>query len=413
MLRPGSLLVLTLCTLPARLAAQAPAPPAPSPYPLVNHPAPPDLLPGGPGPEPAPSAPAGGAWEPQLTAFDYRQAELRTQDGRWQIHVRGAVLKDFGGREAEAREALRIIQRLRLTERGVVGRPVPVLEYWLADGGPPQAADEGLRLVPLDLNTLRVEEERGGWCLRDGKRLFFTFGPDRAGAVEALAVIRLHGFKQIGYVGLPNPSMVYFLGNAAGEAPSPYPSPSLVKGAARPLVGGDNPPAAPGPLRPAGLVQGPKPGVATLTMRLDRQLLAVRREQNEWKLYHGGQALANFGPNANLAKEGLGALQFYRCTELCQIGEPPAFVYFLANGQAPRGLKPGLPGQAFQPKEVTARPFGKNWLVCDGDRPLVNFGPNAEAARELAQAIRRHQFDYLCQVGSGEGRSLTILVRSR
>jgi hypothetical protein len=372
--------------------------------------------PGDPNPPPVPSEAPIANSEPELFSFDYRQADLRLEGDRWQIHVQGTVLKDFGAKEADAQEALRVIRLLRLTHYGVVGQPRPVLEYWLADGRPPQIKDKALRLLPIDLNSLRLDEHEGQWRLRDGKRLFFTFGASQEDALRALGIIRHFGFKQVGYIGRPSPSMIYFLGNGPGEEPSPnLLPPSLTNVAGKlPLVKESQPSPNPaGPILRTGFSKGAGPLGATLTTRLDPQLVVVRREQNDWKLFHGAQVLANFGPNANLAREAMSVLQQYRCTEMCQIGTPPTFSYFLVNGQAPRGLKLGLSGQPFHPQTVSARALGKNWLVCDGDRPLVSFGERAQDAQELVQAIRRYQFDHLCQVGFGDGRSLTILVRSR
>ena len=58
-------------------------------------------------------------------------------------------------REFEARQALRLIRELHLTQRGTVGGPDPIMEYWLADGQAPQGLVSGLRTVPLDPAGLR------------------------------------------------------------------------------------------------------------------------------------------------------------------------------------------------------------------------------------------------------------------
>src|SRR5262245_58426339 len=80
-----------------------------------------------------------------LTAFDYRSAEVEWQDGRWQIRAGSVWLKDFGRQERDAREALNVIRDLRLTQYGTVGAARPVIEYWLADGRAPAAGVSGLR----------------------------------------------------------------------------------------------------------------------------------------------------------------------------------------------------------------------------------------------------------------------------
>src|SRR5260370_1417810 len=76
----------------------------------------------------------------QLVTFDPRQAELRWEDHNWRIMAGDVFLKDFGFQQEEAREALRVIRDLGLTQQGTVGYPRPVMEYWLAGGHAPQAS---------------------------------------------------------------------------------------------------------------------------------------------------------------------------------------------------------------------------------------------------------------------------------
>src|SRR5207248_3088661 len=96
-----------------------------------------------------------------LMTFDPRLAELHWVDNRWQLEAGGVFLKDFGRRENEARQVLHLVRELRLTERGTVGTPQPVMEYWLANGQAPQGSLPGLRLLPLDLASLHVEPIQG------------------------------------------------------------------------------------------------------------------------------------------------------------------------------------------------------------------------------------------------------------
>src|SRR5437660_9157668 len=69
-----------------------------------------------PGPLPLATPPRGES----LVSFDYRQAELRWIDQRWQLIAGGVWLRDFGRRESDARAALRTIQNLHLNQRGTV-----------------------------------------------------------------------------------------------------------------------------------------------------------------------------------------------------------------------------------------------------------------------------------------------------
>ncbi len=119
----------------------------------------------------------------------------------WKVSADGATLKDFGRNETEARQALRLIRDLRLNQHGVIGGPAPSLEYWLSDGKPPQGPAAGLRVLPIDAASLRVEQTQNQWVLRDDRRVLFSFGSSQADARQAQAVIRKYGFTQVGTVG--------------------------------------------------------------------------------------------------------------------------------------------------------------------------------------------------------------------
>lgn len=369
-----------------------------------------------------------------LVSFDYQQAELRWIDQRWQLLAGGVWLKDFGRREADARAALRIIQSLRLTQRGTVGKPLPVMEYWLADGQAPEGFVGAGRVESLDLHSLRVEEVEGQWALRDNRHRLFAFGPHRDEADQALAVIRKYGFTHVGVIGPATPTMIYFLANDRGLSRNRYVSPAELKAGALSgrKPGQDNAPPASG-TDPHGAAQDGAPPAAPSELKgqagkdkthlaksvpervaFDYRQVQLRRDDKEWKLVFGSYVFANFGDDRYAAQQALSLFQYYHFTEQMLIGRPvPTFSYFLVAGQPPRGLKFGLSADGFTPESVVVRQLGKQWMVCENERPLVNFGDSEEDARQLALVIQRYRFDHLCRIGNGPGRSLTFLVRAR
>jgi hypothetical protein len=366
-----------------------------------------------------------------LTNFDYRQAEIRWSDNHWQLMAGDVWLKDFGKHEAEAREALHILQTLHLTQHGTVGDQ-PVLEYWLADGHAPQAV-LGLRTQPIDLNTLRIEQQRGMWVLRDARRLLFVFGSQRDQAQEALDVLHRYHFTQVGTVGHSPPSMLYFLGGEAGPTLHPAslsPTPILHRAAASettPSVPAQTPPGQNGSSQEGTGTSAPfhfgremssdMHHTATLNrgdrMPFDNRQVQLRNDRQDWKLTLGGHVLADFGPDQDAARLALRALQFYHFTELYSLGHPASFTYFLSNGQAPRGQLFGPESLGFRPETVAVRQIGQNWVVCDGDLPLVGFANHEEDARQLLQIIQHFHFDHLYRIGHGAGHALMFLVRER
>ena len=152
-----------------------------------------------------------------LTSFDYRQADIQWLDGRWQLRAGPVWLKDFGRQEADAREAMRLIRELKLTEFGSIGSPRPLLEYWLSGGQAPANALTGSRRTSFERDSLRVEQVQGQWCVRDARQALFSFGYREDEARQALAIIRKYGFDQVGYIGRPAPVMTQEV--PAGRSP--------------------------------------------------------------------------------------------------------------------------------------------------------------------------------------------------
>jgi hypothetical protein len=381
-----------------------------------------------------------------LVSFDTAAARLEWVDHRWVVVAAGTVLKDFGRRENEARQALRLIQSLGLTQRGTVGRPAPVMEYWLASGLGPQGLTPGLRLLPLDLASLRVEKIQAQWCLRDDQRVLFNFGLHPEEARRALAILRKYRFTQVGIVGQATSAMLLFLsaGEERGGRSSAAAahirkvtlhSPGSSTGGADSMLGAVVRAALP-PLRDAA---GPLPGAHPVVFkgRQDRSALAagrklslpgwdeqgewvplnwqhvqVHQEEGVWKLAAGSYVVATFGADEEAARQALAAVRHYRFTEHCRVGRPaPVFSYFLVNGQAPRGLLFGLSAQAFQPDKLSVQSLGRQWALCEGDRVLLVLGEDVGEARRLLEVVQRNQFDRLCRIGPSEKESMSFFVR--
>lgn len=367
-----------------------------------------------------------------LVSFDPRLVEVRWNQQHWHLQAGGVWLKDFGQRDTEAREAARLIRALNLTQRGTVGKPVPIMEYWLSSGHAPRGHAGAQRLKAIDLGSLRAQEIQGRWCVRDDRQVFFNFGTQRDEAERAVAIIRHYGFSRIGYLGAPVPSMIYFLAEGPGPRDlfAPSPTNSLQKG--RPGDSGQTENAQQMPAGNAGKTLhlsaeqkeqlrlaatvvpqlAPPPMGTMMVLRFEPQSLMLRQEGSDWKIYSANQPLANFGPDRQSAQRTLAVLQHYRCTEQCLLGQPVAFSYFLSNGVAPRGMMPGLHGYTFRPEQILAKPFGPTWMLTEGERPLLTLGNDAALATSVVQAIRRHQFDTLIWLGQGEKR-LPLLVRVR
>jgi len=141
-----------------------------------------------------------------------------------------------------------------------------------------------------------------------------------------------------------------------------------------------------------------------------QQTQAVR-DNGDWKLQVGNQLLGNFGLDEAAAKLAQSAVHFYHFTEYQRCGTGPAG-YFLCTGQAPRGLMGGTRGEVFQPELVTVRQQRSGWVLTQGQRVLIECGPNASDAQAMLEAIRKYNFDAICRIGQGEG-AIVFFVRCR
>jgi hypothetical protein len=230
----------------------------------------------------------------------------------------------------------------------------------------------------------------------------FGFGPRVEDARQALALLRHYGFNRVGYVGQPTPVMMFFL---TVNEPPPAPQPP----AQRPPAPGAVPPLA--LLLPLYQLHVPDPDLtADDQVRFDWHRAEVCHDGNEWKVMAGDHCLGRFADRAEDAQEVLRVVQFYHFTEQCRV-RSSGFTYFLVNGAAPRGLMLGARNVEFRRESLTVAQRGRDWYVCDGQRPLFAAGKTADEAREVIQVIHQYQFDHVCQLGDPERPLLTFFIQ--
>jgi hypothetical protein len=405
-----------------------------------------------------PSAPVAEVAE-NLQALDPSAVNLRWERQHWLLVDGERILKDFGRRESDGRQALRAIQELRLDQYGTVGTPSPLMEYWLSNGQAPQGIAPGLRRVTFDAATLRVERMQSQWCLRDAKMILFNFGFHAEEARQALAIIQKYGFTEIGVIGPAQPAMFVFLAPINGVAPNSRIAPasrvhktayqpegsgrdksrinanpgaglgSIITPALPPLTGSAPPrhgarlafgreslPDRKHSAAKFGNAGSPLPGwdEKLECVPFNWRQVRMRQDNGIWELAAGNYVLCTFGADEEAARQALGVLHYYHFTEHYRIGHPrPTFSFFLINGQPPIGSMFGHSGQAFQPDKLSVQKLGMEWSLCEGDRVLAMLGDKPDEARQLLELIQQHKFDRLCRVGSLGDGGMTFLVRSR
>ena len=160
-----------------------------------------------PPPPPAPSV------EDCIT-FDPNAASVTQIGGRWKVVVGDMWMLDFAGNEAEARQALQIIQSYGLTSQCFVGRPNPPMQYYLVNGSAPSGALAGEDCVAFNPAAIQVQMINGAWKIVEGSHWILDFAGNQANAQLAFDLIQKYGFTHICFVGRPNPPMTYFRGDS-------------------------------------------------------------------------------------------------------------------------------------------------------------------------------------------------------
>lgn len=142
--------------------------------------------------------------------FDLSQARVEQIGGRWRITVGPMWLLDFGASQAEADQALGVLNHYGMNAQCFVGRPQPSMEFYLVNGEVPQAAMAGEDAIPFDPGQLEVQKVRDRWKIVEGSHWVMDFDQEEGEARQALSHILRYGFTHICFVGRPDPSMTYF-----------------------------------------------------------------------------------------------------------------------------------------------------------------------------------------------------------
>jgi hypothetical protein len=354
-----------------------------------------------------------------------RDVNLKRISSGWQLWAGYRMLRDFGENETAARDALRVYKDLHPTEWVTIGSPNPVVEYALVDGRPPVTAGvagkedpSGMgkgsggfagpvatgagasRIVAIDLKSVRVEAVRGVWCLRDDDNLHFNFGPARADAEQALAVVQRYGFNRIGFVGQPIPVMSYFFIGSEQLMPTKADPGPLARVAVQAQIEG---------LTRVGI---PVPGLGYVgeMVQIDSRKLGVRKDGSEWVVTSGSDVLGRFGPSEWNARDAVRTLSQAHFTEFCKMGSA-GITFFLSNGKAPTRVPFSTQGRRFDPGAMKVQQYSGRWAVTDNGRHLFDCA-SAEEGENIIRVIKHFGFDQLCHAGPNGKTGISFLAKS-
>ncbi len=347
-----------------------------------------------------PAAPSPPVVEPTgitMVRFDSDQLAVKRMDNRWQLFAGKQFLKDFGPLEREAHEALRLVRDLHFTQYGMIAGATPPFEFWLGEDGEGQKGGLTVKnVISFNDRTLRVEQTVGAWVVRDDKLLLYNFGKDEAAAKQAFAIMKKHGFNQLGVIGMPRPIMTYLTIDpyvrAARENAKVDPREALNTLSQQGLI-----------LPNVGYVGGRYP--------IETRKLDIVKQQHDWMVVHGRESLARFGLQETRARDALRILQDARVTELVLAGKS-GFPIYLSNGKPPRTPGLGFSTVRLNPPQMRVQAINGNYHITEGVRTVLSFSDSADA--ELVLKVLQHfQFDQMLVIGDPERSGLRLLSRSK
>src|SRR5262249_41355431 len=129
--------------------------------------------------------------------FDWRQAQVRREDGDWKLVVGSATLGNFGSNERDAHLAHAALVHYRCTEQLRVGAPEPAVCYFLAGGQAPLGLMGGLFSEPFQPDALSVRQVHQHFCVAWNNHPLLDCGPRPDEARYMLGVIRQYRFDHV------------------------------------------------------------------------------------------------------------------------------------------------------------------------------------------------------------------------
>jgi hypothetical protein len=152
-----------------------------------------------------------GAGGDDCVDFDPQAVRVQRFGGtQWKLVDSGRPLLDFGANQDNAFRAQDVIKHYRLSRQCFLGRPKPVMQYYLAGDQAPSgwlASEDCVGFTPANLAVRRIDDR---WTVGEGDNVLVDTGQNRGEAERALGIIKRHEFSNLCYVGRPSPPMVYF-----------------------------------------------------------------------------------------------------------------------------------------------------------------------------------------------------------
>jgi hypothetical protein len=154
----------------------------------------------------------GGAEQGEWVSFDWRQVQLRQEEGVWKLAAGAYVLATFGADEQAGRQALAAVNHYHFTEHCRIGAPEPLFSYFLVHGQAPRGLMFGLRSQAFGPDKVSVQPLGRQWALCSGDQVLLILGEQPDEARQLLEVIRRNQFDRLCRIGPPDgPGMTFLV----------------------------------------------------------------------------------------------------------------------------------------------------------------------------------------------------------
>jgi hypothetical protein len=147
----------------------------------------------------------------EMVHFNWKQVSVQCKGLDWQLTANENVLAHFGSLEYEAREALRAIQSLHLTERCQVGDSSSALVVYLAEGKPARNLFFGAKTTACHANDLSLRQVGSRWTIWEFDHVIMPLGSNREEAEKVLEVLRHYKVDHLCQIGTSEPPAVTIL----------------------------------------------------------------------------------------------------------------------------------------------------------------------------------------------------------
>jgi hypothetical protein len=343
--------------------------------------------------------------------------DVVSRNGNWQVMAGSTLFTNCGDDWKTAEKVANTLRALQLSEvtndtaagrRDIqqtawvgIGESRPVVGYLTAKG---EAAREPVGILnpamTIDMATVRAEQVRGVWVVRDYKSILLNFGQEQREAEQAVAAIHKYGFNRIGIIGSSDAAALrYFFAQADDPRQPRAPVPNVAQVAMMELS-----------LDGTGV---DIPGVGTVGQKtnLDARKLTVRKDGTDFVIANGPGVLAKFGRDEWSARDALRILQQLNPTAVVRVGSP-GITFFLNGAEVSNRLPFGTIGAAFESDRLTVRKTqdGVFHLYEPLGRDLAT-ARTAEEMESIRAAIKHFKLNRTCQIGSTPATAMTFLGR--